>query len=72
MDVVAAPPAAAEPAPAAEAKPTAVRHANPKPVKPAEKPHDSNVTTAIIATVIIVLGLGLMAVFAYLKQTRSL
>lgn len=35
--------------------------------KPAKKPN-SSVTAAIVATVIIVLGLGILAVVAFLKQ----
>jgi hypothetical protein len=38
-----------------------------KPVKPAQ-PKDKNVTIAIIATVVIVLGLAAMAVYAFTKQ----
>lgn len=73
MDVVAPVPASAEPAKPApdEAEPKAK-----KPVTQASKlkpaKESSHVVAAIVATVLIVLGLGLMAVFAYLKQTNSI
>lgn len=46
-------------------KPKAVTQ---QPVKKPKVKRDKNVTTAIAATVIIVLGLAVLAVYAYLKQ----
>ncbi len=73
MDVVAAPPRDADEAKAEALKHEAAKpaHHDKKPVtdKPARKQHDGNVIAAIVATVIIVLGLSALAVFAYLKQT---
>lgn len=64
MDVV--PPPLAEPKAKAPAKPEPAA-----PVKPAPpKQPGSSVTVAIIATVIIVLGLALLAVYAYLKTQK--
>jgi hypothetical protein len=80
MDVVpprpkAEPAAGASPEPMAVAPPEeanskvqpARQKAAPKPPKPPKQP-GSGVTVAIVATVIIVLGLALLAVYAYLKQ----
>lgn len=74
MDVVAAPPPDAE---EKASKDESARHdSSPakKASKPqaASKPRDGNVGMAIFATVIIVLGLAALAVFAYLKQTGKL
>lgn len=41
-----------------------------QPGKPATPPAKSGVTAAITATVIIVLGLAALAVYAYLKQSK--
>jgi uncharacterized protein HemX len=69
MDVVAPPPATASEA--KPALPKASQHPVPQPKnKPAKAPAKAGVTTAIIATVIIVLGLAILAVYAYLKQTK--
>jgi uncharacterized protein HemX len=57
-----APPEEADP----KAQPTDQKAA-PKPPKPPKQP-GNGVTVAIVATVIIVLGLALLAVYAYLKQ----
>lgn len=73
MDVVTPPPLAGSPAqsplpPARPPKPPAAANvpiAN--PVKP-QTPPKQGVTAAITATVIIVLGLAVLAVFAYIKQ----
>lgn len=77
MDVVAPPPQTVDPAdPPQRAKPEPAKppHEEKKAPKPkAEpKPHNSSVTAAIFATVIIVLGLAALTVFAYLKQTGSI
>jgi len=75
MDVVAPPPRTAD-----ETAPAPVPTANPpKPQAPAapahqkapvqaKQPRANSVNTAIFATVIIVLGLAALAVYAYLKQ----
>ena len=69
MDVVAPPVAPAPPQdspptpPKAETKPVAATKTN-KPKPPAKQ----GVTAAIVATVIIVLGLAALAVVAYIKQ----
>ncbi len=74
MDVVTAPPPDAE---EKASKAESVKHDSapakkaPKP-KAAGKPRDGSVTAAIFATVIIVLGLAALAVFAYLKQTGKI
>jgi hypothetical protein len=81
MDVVAAQPAVkaapetaaaedkkpAPPAPLAEKKPAAPVT---PPRKPATKSGGNGAGMAIIATVIIVLGLGLMATYAYLQTKK--
>ena len=73
MDVVAPVPASAEPAAPNEATEQAAKKAKPAPQpKQPPKTKNPNVTAAIIATVMIVLGLGLMAVLAYLKQNHQL
>lgn len=64
MDVV-APPVHAEPAAAPQDRQQPAKATEaPKP----PKQHKPGVTMAIVATVIIVLGLGLLATFAYIKQ----
>ena len=73
MDVVAPSAAAlggAEPKKRPEEKPSEVKK-SPKTKAP-KKARNGNVIAAIIATLIIVLGLSAMAVFAYLKQTGSI
>jgi len=70
MDVV-PPPAADKPQPAAP-NPTPAPAAKPaKPAKPVTPKQPSNgVGMAITATVIIVLGLAALAVYAYLKTAK--
>jgi uncharacterized protein HemX len=68
MDVVPPPvatelPRTGDPKPQPPAQPKAA----PEPPKPPKQP-GNGVTAAIVATVIIVLGLALLAVYAYLKQ----
>lgn len=70
MDVVAAPAPTADEA-ASKPEPKRADHKPPKPEK-APRRRDGNVMAAIFATVIIVLGLAALAVFAYLKQTGKL
>jgi hypothetical protein len=54
--------------PSVLAPPQAQQKAPPKP-KPPKQP-GSGVTAAIFATVVIVFGLALLAVYAYLKQNK--
>ncbi len=74
MDVVAAPPPDAE---EKASKAESVKHDSapakkaPKP-KATGQPRDGSVVAAIFATVIIVLGLAALTVFAYLKQTGKI
>ena len=67
MDVVAPAPPAAGTQSAQKAAAQQSKAASPKATK-----KGANVGLAIAATVIIVLGLGLMTVYAYLQQTNSL
>lgn len=62
--VASAPPEQTDP----KAKQPAKQETPPKPKTP--KPKGNGVTAAIFATVIIVLGLGLLAVYAYIKQNK--
>ncbi len=66
MDVVAPPVNQPAPPPPAANKPETPAPVPLQTVKP--KPAKQSVTTAIIATVIIVLGLAALAVYAYIKQ----
>jgi len=73
MDVVAPPPAdkATEPKPeptAEKPKPEVPKKAEHKPEKPARA--STGVGAAILATVVIVLGLAALATYAYLKTAR--
>jgi hypothetical protein len=71
MDVVAPPPQTPQVADQAEApSQPAAQPAKTADLKPAKS--RNGVGLAIFATVIIVLGLGALTVFAYLKQTGSL
>lgn len=63
--VAAAPPDQGQPQPPQPPSPPPQQKAPPKP-KPPKKPRNG-VGTAIFATVIIVLGLAALAVYAYLK-----
>jgi hypothetical protein len=70
MDVVAPPPLAHPPGEAASASTTPqLPKANiPTPALAKPKSAKQGVTAAIVATVIIVLGLAVLAVLAYIKQ----
>lgn len=74
IDVIARPPADQLTSSPNEAAPASKKPASKPEVKTAKTPKDinANVALAIIATVIIMLGLGALTVFAYLKQTGSL
>jgi hypothetical protein len=63
-----APPEEVDPKAKPAAQPTDQKAA-PKPPKPPKQP-GNGVTVAIVATVIIVFGLALLAVYAYLKQNK--
>lgn len=78
MDVKAPPPEdgqdAAAPTPPPQSLPDADEHKDKTPAKPAvkklsKKPRDG-VTTAIVATVIIVLGLAILATYAFVKTQK--
>lgn len=76
MDVV-APPPAAEPAGAASisTNPSPIvnqpaKKPGPEPKKPTTKAPGSGTTAAIVATVIIVLVLSILAVYAYIKTAK--